>query len=215
MLTDPPYSYANTEEKPFADHFSFSINVLDPHNWHTMKHYNHYFMTVVFTILAILFFLRFWEISDYSNRDEVKNWLDRYIADGWWRKGAYNIARVAAKSLLYLALFLLILNAIVRSFAQEMISNGLILSTMFVILVSATFMIWLCGYIGIKVTEAAFERYESQNVAYTSAIILKRAVKAKLDFGLIMICAMFIPFVYTILQGLLSKFELMCCSWFH
>ena len=68
------------------------------------------------------------------------------------------------------------------------------------------------GYAFIRVTEASFIRYVSQNVAYTSMIILKRAVKAKLDLGLILLTALYMPLVYTMLEAMLCKCLFVCFS---
>ena len=66
-------------------------------------------------------------------------------------------------------------------------------------------VIWLIGYFGIRLTEAAFLRYVSQNVSYTSAIILKRAVKAKIDLGIVLVCVMYMPVLYTLMQSLIGE----------
>jgi hypothetical protein len=41
----------------------------------------------------------------------------------------------------------------------------------------------------------------SQNVSYTSAIILKRAVKAKLDLGLLLMSCLYLPVLYNLIQA--------------
>jgi len=48
-------------------------------------------------------------------------------------------------------------------------------------------------------------RYVSQNVSYTSAIILKRAVKAKLDLGIMFMCLVYMPVLFTLVQSVTSK----------
>ena len=48
--------------------------------------------------------------------------------------------------------------------------------------------------------------YVSQNVSYTSAIILKRAVKAKLDLALLLMVCLYTPVVYMLVQACTSKF---------
>lgn len=45
----------------------------------------------------------------------------------------------------------------------------------------------------------------SQNVSYTSAIILKRAVKAKLDLGILLMCLVYMPVLFTLVQSVTSK----------
>jgi hypothetical protein len=41
----------------------------------------------------------------------------------------------------------------------------------------------------------------SQNVSYTSAIILKRAVKAKLDLGVLLMSCLYLPVLYNLIQA--------------
>lgn len=189
----------------YGNKYEWSINLLNPHHWHTTKHYGHYFLTILFAMMAIAFTFRFWEISDYSNRDEVKAWLDKYIADGWWRKGGLHIAKVMSQGLALMTLFFLVMNAIARNFSEYTVANGLIISAVLSVIFAVVGIIWLIGFIGIRTTESAFVRYVSQNVAYTSAIILKRAVKAKFDLGLILMCSLYMPLLYVLLESLLSE----------
>lgn len=156
--------------------------------------------------MAILFTIRFWEISDYSNRPEVTKWLHRYISDGWWRRGGLNVAISMAKGCIGMGICVLVIHSVSRNFASQSLSTGIVLGSIFYIGVVIVGTIWVLGYIGIKTTESAFVRYVSQNVAYTSAIILKRAVKAKIDLGIILMCSLYLPVVYTLLQSLLCKF---------
>jgi hypothetical protein len=185
---------------------AWTFDLLDEHNWHTTLYFGHYFLTILFSILAVLFAFRFWEISDYSNREEVKAWLERYIADGWWRKGGLNVWTSTTRVLLVVVLLFLVVHSIANNFTDGSLSNGLVVTTLLAIVAVLTIVIWFIGFLAIRSTEASFVRYVSQNVAYTSAIILKRAIKAKFDLGLILMCAMFVPLVYTLLQSLLCKF---------
>lgn len=155
--------------------------------------------------MAVLFLFRFWHISDYSDREEIKIWLHRYIADGWWKRGGLGVANSMARACFVLGMIMLTTYAISRVFSSESLSSGFVLSTNFAIFLSITGIVWMFGYIGIKITENAFVRFVSQNVAYTSVIILKRAVKAKIDVGLIFVISLYIPLLYTMLQSLLSK----------
>lgn len=182
---------------------NWDADFLNPHYWHSIRYFSHYFLTILFAIMAVAFTFRFWEISDYSNREEVKQWLDRYIADGWWRKGALNVVRSLANVVLLLFVFFLSMSAITNNFSINTFTNGLIASTIVVVVLSILGIVWVLGFLGIKSSEGAFMRYVSQNVAYTSAIILKRAIKAKFDLGLILLCSLFMPAVYTLLQSLL------------
>jgi hypothetical protein len=45
----------------------------------------------------------------------------------------------------------------------------------------------------------------SQNVSYTSAIILKRAVKAKLDLGILLMCCIYMPVLFNLVQAVTCK----------
>ncbi len=185
--------------------FAWDFNIIDQHAWHAIKFFSHYFLTMLFSVMSILFLFRFWQISDYSDRDEIKVWLHRYVADGWWKRGGFRIATSVAVGCVTLGIVMLVLRAISRVFSSESLSSGFILSTNFAIFLSITSIVWLLGYIGVKITENAFVRFVSQNVAYTSVIILKRAVKAKIDLGLIFVISLYMPLLYTMLQSLLSK----------
>lgn len=153
--------------------------------------------------MAVLFTVRFWEIHDYSNREEVKTWLQTYIADGWWRRGGLNIVVSITRALIALVLIIFLLYAIPNNLGGGSIPNALYLSTIFCVGMVIIAMITTLGFYFIRITEAAFTRYVSQNVAYTSAIILKRAVKAKIDIGLMLLTSLFIPFVYYCIQAML------------
>jgi hypothetical protein len=155
--------------------------------------------------MAVLFTIRFWEISDYSNRVEVTKWLHRYVSDGWWRRGGLGVAISMAKGCLFIGLCIVIINAVSRSFSADSIATGFVVGSVFYTGVVVVVTIWFLGYLAIRTTEKAFVRYVSQNVAYTSAIILKRAVKAKFDLGIMLVCALYVPVVYTLLQSMLCK----------
>ena len=198
----PRYGTYNDNSAPT----SFSAVALDDHYWHTMKLYSHYFLGLLFTVMAVLFTVRFWEISDFSNRPEVTKWLHKYISDGWWRRGGLNVAISMLKGVIGCGLLILVVNSISRGFSSESTSTGIVVGSVFYIGMIIVCVIWTLGYLGIKTTEAAFIRYVSQNVAYTSSIILKRAMKAKIDLGLMLMCAMFLPVTYTLLQSLLCEF---------
>ncbi len=154
---------------------------------------------------AFLFTLRFWEIKDYSSRNDVKIWLHNYIADGWWRRGGLKIIISACLICLCLGLLILSINTLANGFGADSISNGLLLSSVGSIGFSVVFLIWLLSMFWMRITEQAFIRYVSQNIAYTSIIILKRVVKAKVDIGLVLVISLFMPVIYTLLQAQLCK----------
>ena len=195
--------YLDDSEKPTTPPPSWSVDALNDRYFHTMKFYSQYIFTLFFVVMAVLFTVRFWEIHDYSNREEVKTWLQTYIADGWWRRGGLNIVVSITRALIALVLIIFLLYAIPNNLGGGSIPNALYLSTIFCVGMVIIAMITTIGFYFIRITEAAFTRYVSQNVAYTSAIILKRAVKAKIDIGLILLTSLFIPFVYHCIQAML------------
>lgn len=131
----------------------------------------------------------------------IQAWLKKYIADGWWRRGGLGVALSMAQGLLLMALVLLAINALATQAAEVTLPETRIVGAFFAVGASVVFLIWIFGYIGIRFTEAAFVRYVSQNVSYTSAIILKRAVKAKLDLGILLMCCLYMPVLYTLIQS--------------
>ena len=54
----------------------------------------------------------------------------------------------------------------------------------------------------IRSAENAFVRFVSQNVGYTSTMILKRVVKAKVEIGLSLMLTLYIPCLYVFLRSL-------------
>jgi hypothetical protein len=149
--------------------------------------------------------IRFWEIYDYSNREEITKWLHEYVSDGWWRRGGLHIAIIMARACGILGIVLIVVNFLGEGLSGNPIADGLFVGTIFSVGTIVVLVIWLIGYIFIKFTEAAFVRYVSQNVAYTSAIILKRAIKAKIDLGIMLMFALYMPVLYTFLQSFLCE----------
>jgi Ran GTPase-activating protein (RanGAP) involved in mRNA processing and transport len=195
--------YLDEEEKPTTPPPAWSVDALNDRNFHTMKFYSQFILTVFFVVMALLLTVRFWEIHDYSNREEVKTWLQTYIADGWWRRGGLNIIINLTRALIALLLIIFVLYAIPNNLGGGSIPNALYLSTIFFVGIVILTVICLIGYYFIRITESSFTRYVSQNVAYTSAIILKRVVKAKIDLGIILLTALYMPLLYYSLQAML------------
>ena len=135
-----------------------STDLLDDQQWHVIKQFSHYLLGVLFLFMSVLFVLRFWQISDYSNRSEVKAWLHKYISDGWWRRGGLNVATSMASGLLVMGLVLLSMNCLATAASVATIPESRILGGLFVVSASVVGIIWLLGYIGIRFTEASFVR---------------------------------------------------------
>lgn len=148
----------NPDDTP-GDGRLLTINIIDDRSWHTLKHYSHYILGIEFLAMAVLFTIYFWQISDYSNRSEVKVWLHKYISDGWWRRGGLNVAASMAKGLLALALVLLVVNAFATQLSADTLPESRVVGGFFAVAVAVVLVIWLVGYTFIRFTEAAFVRY--------------------------------------------------------
>ena len=98
---------------------------------------------------------------------------------------------------------LCILYVVSRQFNQTsfptatMIAGACTLSACIIIVVT------LLAVALIRSAESAFVRYVSQNVGYTSTMILKRVVKAKVEIGLALMLLIYTPALYTFLQSLI------------
>lgn len=198
-LNQNPYRTDTSEDTGFF----IDMNLIEGKTWHTLQHYSHYFLGLLFVVMAFLFTIRFWEISDYSNRAEIKAWLRKYIANGWWRRGGVSVAISMLQGCLGLGAVLLAISIISTGGSASTLPEPRIIGALVGVGIAVVLVIWVLGYFGIKTTEAAFVRYVSQNVSYTSAIILKRVVKAKIDVGLMLMTALFLPVLYTLLQSLI------------
>lgn len=182
---------------------TFTVSFTDEANWHALKYYSHYILGITFFVLAIFFTIQFWEISDYSNRNEMKVWLGKYVADGWWRRGGAHVSTLVFKAMLATGFGMLLIQAISMQFGMMTIPNSGIYLSLLAVTLSVVFLVSVGAFYGIRITEKAFVRYVSQNVSYTSAIILKRAVKSKIELGLLFVILLFTPVLYTLTKGLL------------
>ncbi|KAJ1412418.1 hypothetical protein B484DRAFT_402322, partial [Ochromonadaceae sp. CCMP2298] len=171
-----------------------TFDVIDDRSWHAIKHISHYLLGILFACMAISFLLFFWQIGDYSNRAETKAWLFKYVSDGWWRRGGVNVALSMLKGCV-------LMGAVLLLGAAAVIPEDRVIGAFLVGGASVVGVVWALGVVGIRLTEAAFVRYVSQNVSYTSAIILKRAVKAKLDLALCCLVLIYTPLLYTLVNA--------------
>lgn len=147
----------NSDPTP-GDGLIAQVNIIDDRSWHALKHFTHYVLGIVFLFMAVAFTLYFWQISDYSNRSEIKVWLHRYISDGWWRRGGLNVAISMGKGLLVMAVVLLVVNAFATQIAQETVPESRVVGGFLAVGVCVVLVIWFVGYVFIRFTEAAFVR---------------------------------------------------------
>ena len=110
--------------------------------------------------MAVCFTIYFWQISDYSNRTEIKKWLHKYISDGWWRRGGLNIALSMSKALLVMGMVLLIINAFATQLSMMIFPESRIIGAFLLVSISVIVIIWLIGYFLVRFTESAFVRYK-------------------------------------------------------
>ena len=78
-----------------------------------------------------------------------------------------------------------------------MIGGAVAIALMFSLIIT------MIGLFLMSFTNSAFQRYVSQNEAYTSIIILKKCIKAKVEIGLGLMLFLFVPVVYNLCQSLI------------
>jgi Ran GTPase-activating protein (RanGAP) involved in mRNA processing and transport len=179
------------------------VDFVNQHNWHTISHFTHYVLGILFAGLFVAFTLKMWQILDWTDRNEVRTWLSRYIADGWWRKGGLMVAVNTLIAICMLTSVYYFIYAAAREFNVNSIPEARIVGGAVVTAICTVFTVWLIGYCGIRSTEVAFIRYVSQNVSYTSVMVLKKAVKAKVEVGLSLMLMVFAPVMYNLTQSLM------------
>jgi hypothetical protein len=196
-----------TDEPTIKQQYGFQVNFIDDRNWHAIKHFSHFFLGIFLVIMATLFTLRFWEIRDYTDREEIRLWLRKYVGDGWWRRGGLGVAVSTARGLVYIGVLFLLLFVVSRQFnprtalPEPRMIGGVAITGLSVILI-----IYILGYVCIRSTEAIFVRYVSQNVAYSSGLILKKVIKSKTEIGLSLMLLLFMPVCYNLVQSVFCKY---------
>jgi len=182
--------------------FSFEIDFVTPQYWHAIGRFSHYFMGFGFYILSYLFLLRLWEITDYTDRGVVRKWLKLYIADGWLRRGGLHIVISMTKACIMMFILMYGMYQISQQSSIDL-PGPLVFGTVFSTIVVAIVIIFLLAVIAIKAAEDSFLQYVSQNVNYTSTIILKRVIKSKVECCLCLIIFLYTPVLYTLMQSLM------------
>jgi hypothetical protein len=153
--------------------------------------------------MAVLFTLTFWEIKDYTDRFETRMWLHNYIIDGWWRRGGVRVAINIFKGCAAISFFVFIIFVIAQGgFNNNAVPEARMNGGVLAILGSVVFIIWLIGYLLLRSTESAFMRFVSQNVSYTSTIILKKVVKSKVELGLGLMFILYSPILYNFVASI-------------
>ena len=86
-----------------------------------------------------------------------------------------------------------ILYVIARQFSSISFPSGTIVAGVFILSTCVVLLVTIFAMSMIRSAEAAFVRYVSQNVGYTSTMILKRVIKAKTEVGLAFMLIMYLP----------------------
>lgn len=204
----PPINYDIPSYRRLQDASSLDVSIVEDRAWHEIRYFSHFVLGMLFAVMAVLLTLRLWKINDYTDRKEVRHWIKNNVADGWWRRGALHIVISMAKALLFTVGFLLVIHFITSQSAA--FPDTTIVLVILAICASILFIIWLLGFCAIRAAENSFVRYVSQNVNYTSTIILKRVIKAKVELGIALMLIIFMPVLYSWLQGIIGEL-LFCC----
>ena len=106
------------------------------------------------------------------------------------------------RGLLMLAFVVFVLYASAHQFNASALPDSRVVGSFLGLLCCVVTIVWILGYFYIRGTEMAFVRYVSQNVSYTSAMILKKAVKTKVEIGILLMLIVFTPVCYNLLQSL-------------
>jgi len=170
-------------------------------DWHSIKYFSHFFLSAFFVVMAVVFTLHIWEIKDYTDRIEVREWLREFIADGWWRRGLLKTIWGLCKCCFVFLFFVFGLFAVARELNVNSLPEDSVVGSSLAIIASILVVYWVIGYMALRTTEVTFVRYVSQNVTYTSSIILKRVVKSKVDIGLAFMLVMYMPALYIFTQS--------------
>ena len=196
------FSYRKLSVSEVISQFSVKVDFVTPQYWHAIKSYAHYFMGFGFYVLAYFFLLRLWEITDYTDRKVVRKWLKMYIGDGWWYKGGLHIVISMTKACIVLFILMYGMYQISQQSSIDL-PGPLVFGTVFAANVIAIVVIFLLAVLIIKNAENSFVQYVSQNVNYTSTIILKRVIKAKVECCICLIMCLFMPVLYTLMKSLI------------
>lgn len=211
-LSSPLYSFLD---------ISYEVDFNTDRNWHAITNYSHFILGCGFFLLAILLTLKTWQIRDYTNREDVKQFIMDYIQDRWFLRGGVKILGFMIMACAVVVGVLASLYAI----SQQNDYNApppIVLGTVGCVCLSAILGIFFLGtpihffsftflpslplpaYFIRKAAEAVFVQYVSQNVNYTSAIILKRVVKSKVELAIVTVVLIFLPVIYTLFRSLMS-----------
>jgi hypothetical protein len=188
------------------DGFGVAIDFLDERYWHAAKAYSHFFLGLFFVYIAIIFTVYTWEILDFSNRLEIRAWLREYVADGWWRRGGLTQAKYLAYVLITITLLLFIAYVLGHGvISEDTIPTKTIVGSLIAVLICVFGVLIVIGFFSIRTVEKVFTRYVSQNVNYTSVVILKKISKVKVELGIFFMLILITPVLYSLLKAAIGE----------
>ena len=112
-------------------HFGFTADYSDDRNWHSIKHFSHFFLGTFFVIFAFLFTFRFWEIVDYSNTNLTSKWLSIYSTGKYWRLGGMRIMFRITQGCIVLLLWIFFIYSLSKEFTSNSVPESRIIGENF------------------------------------------------------------------------------------
>lgn len=184
---------------------NFSLDVLDEQYWHALQHISHFALSFFFCITAVYITLQFWSVRDYTDQQEVREWLRLYVDRLWLaRGGALLLLRAMQLALLFagLVVFFVCLAAGMDagSLPDARVSGALLLLALVVLLGLALASLSTAAF-----TRSLFLKFASQNADHTSVIILKEVLKSKAEAGLTCMLAMFLPALCVLTKAIMGN----------
>ena len=119
------YSYA--ENATPTRHFGFTTDYSNDRNWHSIKHFSHFFLGTFFVIMAFLFTFRFWEIVDYSNTKLTARWLSINSTGKYWRLGGMRIMFRITQGCIVLLLWIFFIYSLSKEFTPNSVPESRII----------------------------------------------------------------------------------------
>ena len=117
------YAYEPTPSRPFELSSNFSYD----RNWHSIIHFSHFFLGPFFIVMIFLFLFRFWEIKDYTDKEELERWLKIYAGKKYWRIGGIRVFSHLFKGCFLFVLWIFFLYSLSKQFTANAIPESRII----------------------------------------------------------------------------------------
>ena len=196
-------SYSNSNQRTDSA-YHLNWEVTEALFWHTAQRYWHLIAACVFSLLAILLTLFFWTIHDYSDQNEVRQWLSTYVDKAWLIRGAGGVVlRFLQLVFLCVALTIFALG-IASGMSAQTLSDTRI--TGILVAISVLFLVlgFIVSALFLLSVRSLFLKYASQSADHTSVIILKEVLKTKTEIGILFMLAMLMPALDVLTQSIMA-----------